>query len=55
MLNTVHIEEAMYEGNEHVLEEWFWRLNLDALDRSQPDGLGWLIVWIGDQLTISRI
>src|ERR1700722_4928595 len=52
MLDTVHIEEATYEGNERVLEEWFRQLDLDALNELQPEAL---LVWIGDQLTVSRI
>jgi hypothetical protein len=55
MLDTVHIEEASYEGNERVLEEWFRQLGLDDLDDRMRDGLGQLIIWVGDQLTVSRI
>ena len=48
MLDLLHIDEVSYEGNNHVLEEWFWQLTLD------PKG-DHLVVWIGDQLTVSRI
>ena len=55
MLNTVHIEEASYEGNARILEEWFRQLNLNKLNEQMQNGDRPLIVWIGDQLTVSRI
>ena len=48
MLDLLHIDEVSYEGNDRVLEEWFRQLKLD------PKG-NHLTVWVGDQLTVSRI
>lgn len=48
MLDLLHIDEVSYEGNDHVLEEWFRQLKLDAKGDQ-------LVVWAGDQLTVSRI
>jgi hypothetical protein len=55
MLNTVHIEEASYEGNARILQEWFRQLNLENLSEKMQEGFRPLIVWIGDQLTVSRL
>lgn len=55
MLNTVHIEEASYEGNDRVLKEWWRRLRVDAPEKKKKMGEDELIVWAGDQLTVSRI
>jgi hypothetical protein len=48
MLNLLHIDEVSYEGNDHVLEEWFRQLKLHAEGNQ-------LAIWAGDQLTVSRI
>ena len=48
MLDLLHIDEVSYEGNDRVLEEWFRQLKLDAKGDQ-------LVVWAGDQLTVSRI
>jgi hypothetical protein len=55
MLDTVHIEEASYEGNDRVLKEWFRQLDLDSPAEQKRIGEESLIVWAGDQLTVSRI
>ena len=55
MLNTVHIEEASYEGNDKVLKEWWRQLGVDAPEKKKNMGENKLIVWAGDQLTVSRI
>jgi hypothetical protein len=55
MLNTVHIEEASYEGNDCVLSEWWHQLKLDTLDKQKQTGEEKMIVWVGDQLTVSRL
>ena len=54
MLNTVHIEEASYEGNDRVLKKWWRQLKVDA-PKKKMMGEDNLIVWAGDQLTVSRI
>lgn len=55
MLNTVHIEEASYEGNDCVLSKWWHQLNLDTIDKQKQTGEDKVIVWVGDQLTVSRL
>lgn len=55
MLDTVHIEEASYEGNERVLAEWFCQLNINSLKKRKELGLDRILVWVGDQLTVSRL
>jgi hypothetical protein len=48
MLDLLHIDEVSYEGNDRVLEEWFRQLTFDAEGNQ-------ILVWAGDQLTVSRI
>jgi hypothetical protein len=48
MLDLLHIDEVSYKGNDHVLEEWFRQLKLGAKGDQ-------LVIWAGDQLTVSRI
>ena len=55
MLNTVHIEEASYEGNDHVLEEWWRQLGFRSEEKLQELGTKWVLVWVGDQLTVARL
>jgi hypothetical protein len=55
MLNTVHIEEASYEGNDRVLKEWWRQLEINTPEKKKEMGEDNLIVWAGDQLTVSRI
>ncbi|OBZ76369.1 hypothetical protein A0H81_03664 [Grifola frondosa] len=38
MLDTVHIEEASYEGNDRVIAEWFRQLHLDTPDEKKRTG-----------------
>jgi hypothetical protein len=55
MLGTVHKEEASYDGNEACMNEWMKQLGLDSLEKQKVIGREELIVWIGDQLTVSRL
>jgi hypothetical protein len=55
MLNTVHIEEASYEGNDWVLNEWWRQLKINTPEKWKKMGEDDLIVWAGDQLTVSHI
>jgi hypothetical protein len=48
MLDLLHIDEVSYEGNDRVLEEWFRQLTFDTEGNQ-------ILVWAGDQLTVSRI
>src|SRR6266481_4272642 len=55
MLNAVHIEEASYEGNDRVLKEWWRQLEVNTPEKQKKMGEDDLIVWAGDQLTVSHI
>ena len=55
MLNTVHIEEASYEGNDRVLHEWWKQLKIDSPELQKKLGYDDLLIWVGDQLTVSRL
>ena len=55
MLNTVHIEEASYDGNDRVLQEWWRQLGITSLDQQKTFSTASVIPWVGDQLTVSRI
>jgi hypothetical protein len=48
MLDLLHIEEVSYKGNDRVLEEWFRETKFKATGEQ-------LLIWVGDQLTVSRI
>src|SRR6266481_942725 len=54
MLNTVHIEEASYEGNDQV-KEWWCQLEVNTPEKQKKMGKDDLIVWAGDQLMVSHI
>lgn len=55
VLNTVHMEEASYEGNDRVLDEWFRQLKLDTDAEQKKTARKRFVAWIGDQLTVSRL
>jgi hypothetical protein len=55
MLNTVHIEEASYEGNAKVLLRWLQQLKIETLDNRMRLAMDCVIIWVGDQLTVSCI
>ena len=55
MLNTVHIEEASYEGNAKVLMEWLCQISINTPDKKKRLALECVIVWVGDQLTVSQL
>lgn len=55
MLDTVHMEEASQDGNRKVLEEFLRQLGIVGDRALQEPFLKRLIIWIGDQLTVSRM
>ncbi|PSS06545.1 hypothetical protein PHLCEN_2v3675 [Hermanssonia centrifuga] len=55
MLDTIHIDQSSYEGNEACLGEWNRQTGQDSLEAQKKMGTEKLVVWIGDQLTTSRI
>ncbi|KAA1473667.1 hypothetical protein DENSPDRAFT_780361, partial [Dentipellis sp. KUC8613] len=52
ILRTTDIDEASYEGNEKVLEEWQHQLGLDSLEEKKETSINRLIPIVGDQLTV---
>jgi hypothetical protein len=55
MPDTEHQEEASYDGNEACMKKWMEQLGLHSAEEQNILGYEELIVWIGDQLTVSRI
>jgi hypothetical protein len=55
MLQTIHMEEASYEGNDRMLKEWWRQLKLDSPDEQKNLGREWVLVWVGNQLTVSHL
>ncbi|KAI0692067.1 hypothetical protein C8T65DRAFT_745287 [Cerioporus squamosus] len=55
MLRTLHEEEASYEGNERVFEEWLRQVDITTPEKKKDLGQNCVIPWIGDQLTASRL
>ncbi|KAI0769563.1 hypothetical protein BC629DRAFT_1595870 [Irpex lacteus] len=55
ILDTAHIEEVSLEGNLRCLEEWFRQLNLSTDEAQKKLSHQKLWLWMGDQLTVSRI
>ncbi|KAI9061340.1 hypothetical protein FKP32DRAFT_1604925 [Trametes sanguinea] len=55
VLDTVHLEEASYDGNSKVLDEWLRQLKLNTPEMQKHLGTDLVIPWIGDQLTASRL
>ncbi|EKM48682.1 uncharacterized protein PHACADRAFT_189093 [Phanerochaete carnosa HHB-10118-sp] len=55
MLGTEHREEASYDGNEDCMRLWMQQLGLDSPEEQRRIGEHETIIWIGDQLTVSRL
>ena len=55
MLNTVHIEEASYDGNDRVLQELWRQLGITNPEAKKALSTLFVTPWVGDQLTASRI
>ncbi|KAI0670268.1 hypothetical protein C8Q78DRAFT_1090586 [Trametes maxima] len=55
ILDTVHIEEASYDGNSRVLCEWLRQLKLNTPEEQRRTGEERVLPWVGDQLTASRL
>lgn len=54
MFHTANIEEASYDGNMKVIEEWLRQLQMGTSDEKKKLA-GWLIPIVGDQLTVERL
>ncbi|CDO73891.1 hypothetical protein BN946_scf185016.g48 [Trametes cinnabarina] len=55
VLDTVHMEEASYDGNSKVLKEWLRQLGLDTPEMQKHLASEVVLPWVGDQLTASRL
>jgi hypothetical protein len=55
MLPTAHIDESTYEGNDEIVEMVLKYLGFGSADELKSVGLEHIIVWVGDQLTVSRL
>ena len=55
VLPTVHIDESTYEGNEEIVKDVLERLGFRSVDELKEVGSERIIVWVGDQLTVSRL
>lgn len=55
MLPTAHIDESTYEGNDEIIAEVLKCLGFGSADEQKKIGLERVIVWVGDQLTVSRL
>ncbi|KAL1939184.1 hypothetical protein VTO73DRAFT_10225 [Trametes versicolor] len=55
ILDTVHMEEASYDGNDRVLHEWLRQLKMNSILEQKRTGTERVIPWVGDQLTASRL
>lgn len=55
MLGTQHQEEASYDGNMLVMQEWLSQLGVNDPRTRKRFALDVITVWVGDQLTASRL
>lgn len=55
MLPTAHIDESTYEGNDEIVAAVLTRLGFGGADEQKRIGLEHIVVWVGDQLTVSRL
>lgn len=55
MLGTQHQEEASYDGNMLVMQEWLSQLGVNDSRTRKRFALDVIAVWVGDQLTASRL
>ena len=54
-LSTYHIDELTYDGNDRVMGETWKGLGLSSVEEMKRTGLERVVVWAGDQLTVSRL
>lgn len=55
MLPTMHIYESTYEGNNEIIKVVLEYLGFSSVDELRRIGLEHIVVWVGDQLTMSRL
>jgi hypothetical protein len=51
--HSAYIEEASYKGNDHVPSKWWHQLKLNSANKQKQTSKENMIVWVGNQLTIS--
>ena len=55
MLLIMHIDESTYEGNDKIIKVMLEYLGFKSTDELKRVGLEHVIVWVGDQLTMSKL
>ncbi|PPQ87206.1 hypothetical protein CVT24_010233, partial [Panaeolus cyanescens] len=55
LLGTVNIPEVSYGDNSKLLSEWLKQLNFWKPIELMELGMGKIVAWIGDQLTVDRL
>lgn len=55
MLQTKHMDEASYDGNMRLLDEWLRQLKLDSKADQMKLATDQIIPFVGDKLTVSRL
>ena len=55
IMGTAKIDEASFEGNQEWIDEWSHQLRLDTDEEKEKTGQTRIVIWLGDQLTVSRL
>ena len=55
VVKTAHINQSTYDGNEQFMAELFRQLGLDSDEEKEKTGRNRVVIWSGDQLTVSRL
>ncbi|KAF9791033.1 hypothetical protein BJ322DRAFT_1000129 [Thelephora terrestris] len=55
MLPTAHIDESTYEGNDEIVAAMLKCIGFSSTEELKRVGQERVVVWVGDQLTVSRL
>jgi len=55
MLPTAHINESTYEGNDEIVAAMLKCIGFSSAEELRQVGQERVVVWVGDQLTVSRL
>ena len=55
MLPTAHIDESTYEGNDEIVAAMLGHIGFSGTEELRQVGQERVVVWVGDQLTVSRL
>ena len=55
VMGTAKIDEASSEENQQWMNEWARQLKLDTDEEKEKTGQNRIVIWSGDQLTVSRL